>query len=76
MMPASPANRELFCKSKYGQLISLIEKCTNLYNYCQECCDDIVPDTEKILNYDCHRSCVKAEKKRMSSKDDLDELED
>lgn len=35
-----------------------IIKCKKLYNYCEQCCDQVIPKLEKVLNYACWRGCI------------------
>jgi len=62
LVEASKAHRKKFCKSIYGVYQAGIDKCIKLYNYCEQCCDQVVPKIEKILNFACWRGCIRESK--------------
>jgi len=41
-----------------------------LYNYCEKCCDTIIPKIENVLNYACWRSCAKEAKSQEKRKNE------
>lgn len=39
-----------------------VKKCSKLYNYCEQCCDQVIPKQERILNYACWVGCINESK--------------
>lgn len=62
LLEASKAHRKKFCKGIYGVYTAGVEKCTKLYNYCEQCCDQVIPRLERVLNFACWRGCIKESK--------------
>jgi len=58
LVEASKQHREKFCKGIYGVYKAGIIKCKKLYNYCEQCCDQVIPKLERVLNYACWRGCI------------------
>jgi hypothetical protein len=46
----------------YGSYTEGITECMKTHNFCEQCCDGVIPRLENILNYACWRGCVKEAK--------------
>ena len=51
-------HRRKYCKTKFVFDELAIQECELSYNYCQLCCNDMIPLNENILNYSCWKDCV------------------
>lgn len=38
----------------------LISRCKKLLNYCDYCCTEVIPLWERIIHWDCEKTCVRA----------------
>lgn len=59
MKGGEKGERMNFCRSVYGGYEEGVVRCENLYNYCDVCCNKIIPSIENILNYNCYKACLK-----------------
>lgn len=50
--------RKKFCKKLYGTFKAGLEKCVHLYNFCNTCCDYVLPKILNIYNFACYRQCI------------------
>lgn len=51
LIEAPKSKRNKFCKKIYGVFLEGVERCTKLYNYCDECCNEAVDERETIYNF-------------------------
>ena len=55
----SRKDRILYCRNVYNSIISEIQRCIEIHNYCQLRCDESIPKVENILNYSCSKDCIR-----------------
>ena len=49
------AARKKFCKKLYGTFQAGLDKCIHLYNFCNTCCDFVIPKILNLYNFACYR---------------------
>ena len=49
--------RTSFCKKFLGGYEAGVKRCEKVYNYCDKCCEQIIPQLETILSYACVKGC-------------------
>ncbi len=54
-----PKSNKMYCTNLFGSKSNDIAKCLIPTNLCKYKCDEHIPTTENILNFNCYRDCLK-----------------
>jgi len=66
--------RKIYCKNLFNSLRNEVKRCSQIHTYCMIRCDSKISRKENLLNFSCHRDCVRTANILDSKRDALAEL--